>query len=94
MHRLFCPPRGPTLGCGTFGGKQRDPDHGDPVAFLHELRLRKHTAVVGPKTLRNARLQARSYLHDSKAARLRHHKSTTDKSVGTKMKIISMDLST
>jgi hypothetical protein len=85
---------GPTFGCDTFSGDQLDPGHGDPVAFLHELRLRKHTAVAGPKTRRNTRLQARPYLHNSKAARLRRHKSTSDKRVGTKMEIVLPNLST
>jgi hypothetical protein len=90
----LCIGGGPTFGCGTLGDNQRDPSHGDPVAFLHELKLRKHSAVAGPKTRRNARLQARPYLHNSKATRLHRHKSTTNKCVDTIMKIISPNLST
>jgi hypothetical protein len=90
----LCIGGGPTFGCNTVGGSQRDPGHGDSVAFLHELRLRKHTAVTRPKTRRNARLQARSYLHNSKATRLRRHKLTADKSVGTKIKSFRRNLNT
>jgi hypothetical protein len=45
-----------SFGCGTFDGNQKNPGHGDPVAFLHELGLREHTAVTRPKARRNTRL--------------------------------------
>jgi hypothetical protein len=45
----LCIGGGPAFGRSTFGGSQRDPSHGDPVAFLHELGLRKHTAVTRPQ---------------------------------------------
>jgi hypothetical protein len=47
---------GPSFGCGAFGGNQRNPRHGDLVAFLHELGLREHAAVTQPKARRNTRL--------------------------------------
>jgi hypothetical protein len=47
---------GPSFDRVTFGGNLMNPGHGDLVAFLHELGLRKHAAVTQPKTRRNTRL--------------------------------------
>jgi hypothetical protein len=46
----------PSFSSGAFGGNQRNPGHGDPVAFLHELGLREHAAVTRPKVRHNTRL--------------------------------------
>jgi hypothetical protein len=67
---------GPSFGRGTFGSNQRNPGHGDPVTFLHELGLRKHAAVTRPKTRRNARLQAWTDLRNIKTTWLCHHKKS------------------
>jgi hypothetical protein len=42
----LCVIGGPTFGSSTFGGNQRGPGHLDPVALLHEQRLRERTTVA------------------------------------------------
>jgi hypothetical protein len=56
------------IGGPTFDGDQRDPGHLDPVALLHEQRLRERTTMARPKTRSDPRLQTRPYLHDEKKA--------------------------
>jgi hypothetical protein len=47
---------GPSFGYDAFSGDQRNPGHGDPVDFLHELGLGEHAAVTRPKARCNTRL--------------------------------------
>jgi hypothetical protein len=84
---------GSSFGGDAFSGDQRNPGHGDPVAFLHELGLRKHAAVTRPKARCNTCLQARTYLHSIKTTQLRCHRSAPKWGVTTKIKDVSANLS-